>query len=560
MAKKVVVIRIGAKTTHIVHMEYMTNNPTIYGCMRIPTPEGAYDDGMIRDVMEMGQLIKKACREKGIHTTDAIFTVESSKIANRETTIPFVAKAKIKQNVMAKVPDLFPVDSERYVFSYVLQGKEYENTDIEHGELGSKVQDVHIFAAPSELIDSYYALADASGLRVEAVEADGNSVFQIMRRQVKEGITMSVQVNQNSTLVNIIDGEKMYLQRVIPYGINVFTEVMTQEEAFETPDVDQAYELLVTKKVLLSAMNMEVPEDDFSMAKRSEVTDNAEYLISNIVRVMEYYNSRYKEKPIQRIICIGQGCSVAGLPELLTNELGVTVSTPNELDGVRFNHKVAINSTILQYVNCFGSVFCPVRFMPRALELKEANKGTLVGSVLIFAGLMLGSIVLAAFSFLQVYVATQDRDTIQAKVQALEPVESEYNRLKKVESNYALKELLRFFVQRNNNSFHKTMNTLSDMLPKSFRIESIQSDDDKVTISARSKDKLSSLSALKMQMAKISNLKNVKIDSIAENKEQATNRRVYTYTLTFEYVQPWDKGSKEMDKLRAALERKEGGQ
>lgn len=560
MAKKVVVVRIGAKTTHIVHMEYMTSNPTIYGCMRIPTPEGAYDDGMIRDVMEMGQLIKKACREKGIHTTDAIFTVESSKIANRETTIPFVAKTKIKQNVMAKVPDLFPVDSERYVFSYVLQGKEYENTDIEQGELGSKVQDVHIFAAPSELVDSYYALADAAGLRIEAIEADGNSMFQMMRRQVKEGITMSVQVNQNSTLVNIIDGEKMYLQRVIPYGINVFTEVMTQEEAFETPNADQAYELLVKKKVLLSSMNMEVPEDDFSMAKRSEVTDNAEYLISNIVRVMEYYNSRYKEKPIQRIFCIGQGCSVAGLPELLTNELGVTVSTPSELDGVRFNHKVAINSTILQYVNCFGSVFCPVRFMPRALELKEANKGTLVGSVLIFVGLMLGSVILAAFSFLQVYVATQDRDTIQAKVQALEPVESEYNRLMKVESNYKLKERLRFFVERNNNKFHKTMDTLTDMLPKSFRIESIQSDDDKVTISARSRDKLSSLSALRIQLNKVTNIKNVKIDSITENKEQATNRRVYTYTLTFEYVQLQGKQSEEMADLRAALENKEGGQ
>ena len=139
-------------------------------------------------------------------------------------------------------------------------------------------------------------------------------------------------------------------------------------------------------------------------------------------------------------------------------------------------------------------------------------------------------------------------------------MESEYNRLKKVESNYELKEQLRSFVQRNNNSFHKTMDTLSDMLPKSFRIESIQSDDFKVTISARSRDKLSSLSALKMQMAKISNLKNAKIDSIAENKEQATNRRVYTYTLTFEYVQPWEKKDNKMDKLKAALESKEGGQ
>lgn len=561
MAKKVVVVRIGAKTTHIVHMEYMTKDPTIYGCIRIPTPEGACDDGMIRDAVEVGQRLKRACKEKGIHTTDAIFTVESSKIANRETTIPYVAKAKVRQNVMAKVPDLFPVDSERYVFSYVLQGKEYENDNVEKGELGSKVQDVHIFAAPAELVDSYYALAEAAGFRVEAIEADGNSVFQMMRRQVKDDITMSVQINQHSTLVNIIDGEKMYLQRVIPYGVNVFTEVMTQEDVFETPDEEQAYRLLTTKKVLLGSMNSKVPEDDFSLAKRSEVTDNAEYLISNIVRVMEYYNSKYKEKPINNVVCIGRGCSVAGLPELLTNELGVMVSIPTELNGVRFNHKVAINSTILQYVNCFGSVFCPVRFMPRALELKEANKGTLVGSVLIFVCLLLGSAVLAGFSFMQVYVATEERDALQARVQAMEPVETEYNNLMKIEKNYDLKELLRKFVRRNNNSFHSTLNTLSDMLPKSFRIESIQSGDSKVTISARSRDKLSSLSALQIQMNKISGVKNARIDTIAENKEQATNRRVYTYTLTFEYIQPWESEDDEkMAGLRAALESKEGGQ
>ncbi len=560
MAKKVVVVRVGAKTTHIVHMEYMTNNPTIYGCIRIPTPEGACDDGMIRDAVEVGQRLKKACKDKGIHTTDVIFTVESSKIANRETTIPYVAKAKVRQNVMAKVPDLFPVDSERYVFSYVMQGKEYENDNIEQGELGSKVQDVHIFAAPAELVDSYYALAEAAGFHVEAVEADGNSVFQMMRRQVKEGITMSIQINRHSTLVNIIDGQKMYLQRVIPYGVNVFTEVMTQEEAFETASEEEAYGLLATKKVLLDSMNTEVSEDDFSLVKRREVTDNAEYLISNIVRVMEYYNSKYKEKPINRIFCIGQGCSVAGLPELLTNELGVLVSIPTELHGVRFNHKVAVNSTILQYVNCFGSVFSPVRLMPRALELKEANKGTLVGSVLIFASLILASAVLAAFSFLQVHLAAEERDALQARVQAMEPIEKEYNNLVKIEKNYVLKELLRFYVERNNNTFHKTMNVLSDMLPKSFRIESIQSDDQKVTISARSQDKLSSLSALQIQMNKIAGVKNTKIDSISENKEQGTSRRTYTYVLTFEYVQLWESGAEDTAELQAVLGNKEGGQ
>ena len=489
-----------------------------------------------------------------------IFTVQSSKIANRETTIPHVAKAKIRQNVMAKVPDLFPVDSERYIFSYVLQGKEYANENPELGEVGSKIRDVHIFAAPTELVDSYYALADAAGFHVVAIEADGNSIFQMMRRQVKDDIIMSIQINQHSTLVNIVDGEKMYLQRVIPYGVNVFTEVMTQEEVFQTPTEQQAYQLLTTRKVLLASMNAEVPEGDFSLAKRSEVTNNADYLISNIVRVVEYYNSRYKEKPISHAVCIGRGCSVAGLPELLTNEMGITVSNPTKLAGVRFNHKVAINSTILQYINCFGSVFSPVRFMPRALELKEANKGALVGSVMLFFIFLAASVLLAGFSYVQIYMATEDLDTVRARAMALAPVEAKYNNLMQIETDYIIKENLRFFVNRNNNSFHNTMKTLSDMLPESFRIESIQSDDSKVTVSAKSRDKLSSLTALQIQMNKIPNIKSAKLDSIAESKEQATNRRIYTYTLTFEYVQSRDDGNEITPELQAALDSQGGGQ
>lgn len=535
MAKKVVVVRVGAKTTHIVHMEYTANNPTIYGCMRIATPEGTYDDGTIIDAMELGQRIRKACKDKGIHASDVIFTVDSSKIANRETTIPYVAKSKIRQNVMARVPDLFPVDSNRYVFSYVLQGKEYENAGTEEGKPAGKVQDVHIFAAPAELVDSYYALADAAGLRLQAIEADGNSVFQMMRRQVKEGITMAVQINRSSTLVNIIDGEKMYLQRAIPYGINVFTEVMMQDDAFEAPDEEKAYDILTTKRVLLESMNMEYPVGDFSLAKRAEVTNNADYLISNIGRVIEYYNSRYKDQPITNVVCIGQGCNVAGLQELLTNELGMQVIVPTTLNGVRFNRKVAINAMILQYLNCFGSVFCPVRFVPQAIAMKEAKKGGLVGSVLIFFGLMLLSAALAAMSFFQVYMATEDRDALQARVQAMSPVQNEYDELMQLQADYLLTQVLGEYIDSNNNHFHELVKTISNMVPNSFRITSIQSDEAQVMISATSADKLSSLTALQIQLAKVEGIQDVRIEAVTENAEAATNRRQYTYTISFSY-------------------------
>ena len=213
MAKKVIVVRVGSAEVQIVHMENTNSYPTVYGCVRFPTPENAVKDGHIIDVAEIASRIHKACAEKGIRTKDVIFTVTSGKIASREMSIPVVKKkTKIQPLVMAKVPDLFPIDTEKYIFSYVTQGKPHED-----GEAGM-VQDLMVFAAPSDLIDSYYTLADAAGLHIVSIEADGNAVFQMMRRQVKssKGVSMSLQINQSATLVNIISDNKLLLQRVVP--------------------------------------------------------------------------------------------------------------------------------------------------------------------------------------------------------------------------------------------------------------------------------------------------------------------------------------------------------
>ena len=530
MAKKVIVVRIGTRTIHIVHMENTVSTPTIYGCVRVPTPEGSVQDGLVTDVAEIARRIKKACSEKNIRTHDVIFTIESAKIASRETTIPSVKKDKVASVVMAKVPDLFPVDAEKYIFSHVLQGKETDD-----GE-GGKIQDVRVFAAPADLIDSYYSLAEAAGLNIVAIEADGNSVFQLMKRQVKDGVSMALQINRDSTLVNIINGEKLLLQRVLPYGVSVFTEVMLQEEAFQVKDMDSALQILATQRVLLHHLNSENPTGDFSLGKRIEVTDNGSYLIENIGRVIEYYNSRYQDQPIREIICIGRGCSVAGLQELLTNELGIPAMMPKAIAGVRFNRKINIGAAILQYVNCFGAVFNPVNFVPRIVAEREARKGSLTASVLVFVGCLLVGVLLAGFSVFQVITATQDRDFWEARNNALAPVQDEFDTLTKLEANYALCHLLQDTIDTNNNHFDTLIRKISSLCPKSFRIQSISADEETITISGTSTDRLSSLSALKMQLEKIRDIQNVTINEISETRDALARRRQYSYTLVFEYT------------------------
>ncbi len=530
MAKKVVVVRIGSRVIHIAHMENTANEPAIYGCIRVPTPENSVQDGMLLDTVQLARWIQKACRDKKINTKDVIFTVASSKIASRETVIPAVSKAKIKEVILAKVGDLFPVDTDKYIFTYDLQGEPREE------EGNGKVQDVRVFAAPADMIDSYYALADAMGMHIVAVESDTNSVFQIMRRQVKDNVSMAVQIGRSSTSINVIGGGKLLLQRVIPYGVSVFTDVMVQEPVFQTPDFDKAYQVLTTQKVLLHSLNEENPTNDFSIAKRIEVTENSSYLIGNIGRVMEYYNSRYKEQPIQEIICIGAGCSVAGIHELLENELGITVVTPQSIQGVRFNKKRKVDAAILQYLNCFGAVFSPVKFVPKLIAMKEARKGSLTGAVLIFVLCFVASAAIAVFSYLQLFTAEDERDVWVSRQQQLAPVQGEYDELMKIDEDKAKVLLIDHWVDSNNNHLPQILERFSNMVPKSFRINSISTTEDSATVNATTSDKLLSVSALQMQLNNIVEIDNVKIDTISENTDSVTKMRQYTYSFTFDFV------------------------
>ena len=529
MAKKVVVVRVGEKITQIVHMENVANNPTVFGCVRVPTPEGSVSEGMIINEVEIAKRIEKACLEKGIHTKDVIFTVASAKIASRETVIPAVAKNKMDAVVMAKVADLFPVDVDKYIFTYKVQGSDYQDKD------QGKVRNFSIFAAPSDLIESYYKLAEEAEMNVISVEGDGNSIFQIMSRQVKNSVTMCIQINRDSTLVNVVTSNEMLLQRVIPYGVSVFTDAMIQEPVFGVDDYEKAYKVLSSQRVLVHSMNAANPSGDFSTAKRIEITNNGEYLVSNIARVIEYYNSKYKDREIQNVICVGVGCSIAGIHELLSSELSVEVTTPTELEGVRFNKKIVIDAAILQYLNCFGSVFSPLNFVPKSMALRNARKGSLTGALAIFAGLVLVSLVLSGFSIIELMTASGNHDELQARKNALAPVEDQYNELTDVENQYNIMSNIKTYTNSNNNHFHELIDKLSEMVPKSFKIQSIQSDEDAVTMSASCNDRLSSLSLTQIQMNKVDNIKDVTIKEVAETEDENTGRRQYNYTLTFKY-------------------------
>lgn len=530
MAKKVLSIRVEEKTTLIVHMDYGTANPMVYGCMRVSTPKGAIEDGLIKDAFAISRRIKKACEEKMIKTKDVIFTIASSKIANRQVTIPAVAKQKIQETVDAKANEYFPVDVNNYTFAYSSHGEPRMT------EEGTKVLDLLVFAAPNSLIESYYALAEALEFNIAALDCDGNSVFQIMKKQNASGVAMSIQINRITTLINIMQGDKLLLQRVIPYGISSVTDYMISDPSFHVESFDEAFDLITSHQVLLQSFDYDESNDNVSYKKRIEVTDTLDSLIGNITRVIEYYNTREPDNQITEIICSGAGASAVGIHELMNAELGIHTSTPKDLQGVKFAKKIVLNRSILQYVGCFGASLDPVGFLPKDIIMKSKGKNTLFIAGLVTGVLVVIALALGLTSFLFLVSANNEKTELETQIAGLKPIEDRYNQLRQVEDYYTIFQGLEGNVETTNNDLHTIIDEIAKKCPKNFNINSIQTTTSDITINATTKDKLSGISALKMKLDTIDQIRDVSIKTITATEDEDTKDRQYAYSISCKYT------------------------
>ncbi|WP_026508194.1 pilus assembly protein PilM [Butyrivibrio sp. MC2013] len=209
---KILSIEIGSSLTEIVEMDYRVRSPKVYKSLMISTPEGVLDEGVLVNYSAFAQALDRMLKKKGFSVKKAIFTVSSSRIACREAEIPYVKDNQIRELVLANAADYFPVDLSEYSVSY---------TVLEHVTKpdGPGSLRINALAAPIELLDSYRNFAREAGLELEAVDYDGNSIYQAVKKECAVGNQIILKVDENSSIVTVLKEGVQSLTRTVPYGL-----------------------------------------------------------------------------------------------------------------------------------------------------------------------------------------------------------------------------------------------------------------------------------------------------------------------------------------------------
>ncbi len=519
MAKsnKVLSIDITNESITIIELTASAKKQTmIHNIIIFETPEDSYEDGAIKEPEKIAEAISQQLAARGINNKNAIFVLSSTKIVNREVMIPFVPEKKIRGIINSNSSEYFPVNIEDYVVSHsVLETV----TDEEN----NKQLRVLAVAAPEHMVKSYYDLGQMAGLNVVALDYIGNAMLQLIKTQTNQNTTtMVIQLGSESTVLNIVQGDNLLLQRTVPYGTNSVVNVVMDDKGV---DATTAMTLLQNDRLIT------VDFDD------NEVTGAFRYLINNIGRVMDFYASKNPDKPIEDVFLTGDGALIRGIDGLFKVQLNVSTRIMDTLYNIKFDPSIDLKVYNPVYlVTPIGAAFAPMGFTLADAGTQSAAKkeGSIAPFVALVAIAAVGAAGMAFYSINKKNTVTEKKEQLEADIARVSDIEDIINQYNEAEAKYNDIESMYYSTYILNENARQFITELEKKMPSEITISSFSTSDSGVTLPCTSTS-YDAIADFIMQLKTIDCVDNAYVASISKAVDEA-GQETFTFSVSVEYV------------------------
>lgn len=534
MISKVLSIKVGDTITRVCLMDYRSKNPRIYQSFSMKTPEGVISDGVLQgDIKSFATNLRNMIIDKNMRTKYVVFTVQSTKIATREVKLPYVKANRIGPMVMANAADYFPIDLANYQISHNILGTEED-------EQGKRYK-IQVLAAPKSLFDGYTQLADLCDLEIVAVDYAGNSVYQVAKAECVSGANLVMKVGEKSSLMMVIENDSVLLSRTIPYGVDDAVIEIQNNKAFGPKLSYEQAQTLAHRKTCIrlslqdqfSDMEEDIEtEDTVDISKelleaKTAVTEAFEPLISQTMRMLDFYNSRYPKTPISKIYLTGAGGEFSGLSKLMTNSIGSKVQVLSKISGLHID-RFFKDATFGEYIENIGAAMAPINLY----EVKKKKSSSTVAGidkniipVVVFALCMGASVVLIAASVIPYTIEKQTNSHDKTLVESLRSIEPIYNEYVETKAENDYLTTIEDYTWTHNNELVDFIQEMEKKMPSSIKITSLTSNRENFSIGISVNNKKEAAKVI-TQFRTFNSVEDIRVESVADTKSETGVREV----------------------------------
>lgn len=556
MVKKIISIEAGIQWTKVALVDYRKKNPPVHEAFAFRTPEHAVEDGYIRDKDSFAKALKAELARRQIYEKNVVFTLSSSKVVTREVIIPYVKDNKIKGIIDAQSRDYFPMDISGYTISYSKMEVLEED--------GKKQLKLLLVAIPDNLLSNYVSFAELAGLKVETFDYIGNGCVQLLCDSFLEDAVV-IQLEEQATVISIIENKKLAFQRVTPYGYGATISAVIEHPILGVEDEEKAFDFLLTHNVLYNKPVMpemaNAQERELKQTQANEAYEDLAEALRYHLRIantaLDYYQNQIKKEFVGNVYVVGDGSRFAGVQKLFAQELPlplqkidfstvIDLRSKKEKEAKKENYQdpAAENvpdtqpraATPVGFLSVIGAAVHPLDAKPKDMQEADSKKNDLRTAYILLAGSVLLSLLLILGSSVRQLVAYTQHRQLSDRLDELAYVQQTYDESAKIQAQEQVYVDLDQATVTKNEKLLPLIEQLEKELPSDIKVESIQTDADTVSINLSSEKQIV-VGQMLLNFQKVTLLTDLSIPSMSEQTDEESGVTQWTYTLNAYYAQ-----------------------
>jgi type IV pilus assembly protein PilM len=310
-AKPLVGLDIGTGSVRAAECCGCKQDRAITNFARVPLPEGAVQNGVVRDEQAVTAALKKLWSSTRFGSRRVVLGITNPQVVVREMTVANLPTKELAKSLPYQVGDALPIPAERAVLDF---------HPLEDPGTRDTVRGL-LIAAPKDAVMAAVRAAEKARLTVERVDL---ASFALLRSisWLDEQVEAIVDIGQGATSVIVhLDGEPLIV-RTIPRGGGEITETIATRLGLSAAEAENA-------KVQVGLNDAHRPD------VADVVRDAVRPLINEINSSFTYLNTGDRQNRVSRLALSGGGAQLPGLIEALREQLDVQVVMPDPLARAR---------------------------------------------------------------------------------------------------------------------------------------------------------------------------------------------------------------------------------
>lgn len=562
MAKKVISIETGIQWTKVALVDYRKKNPPVHEAFAFRTPEHAVEDGYIRDKDSLARALKEELVRRQILERDVVFTLSSSKVVTREVMIPYVKDNKIKGIIDAQSRDYFPMDISGYTISY-------SKMDVVEDD-GKKQLKLLLVAIPDNLLGNYVSFAQLAGLKAETFDYIGNGCIQLMCDSFVDN-AMIIQLEEQATVISILENKKLAFQRVTPYGYGATISAVVDHPILGIDDEEKAFDFLLEHNVIFNKPSMPDNGDPAQQAIDQAQADEAYEDLAESLRyhlriantALDYYQNQVKKEFVGNVYLVGDGSRFAGIHKLFAQELPLPLQKIDFAKIIDLRNQNGVNdqkkagkkkhpdytdpvleessslrqpraATPVGFLSVIGAAVHPLDAKPKEMQEADSKKNDLHTAYVLLAGSLLISLLLILGSSVRQLIAHSEHRHLTDQLEALAYVQQTYDESSSVQQEEQVYVAIDDATKTKNEYLLPLIEQLEAELPSAIKVISMQTDDNLITLNMTADRKIT-VGQMLLNFQNVTLLTDPSIPSMSEQTDEESGKREWTYTLNAYY-------------------------